>query len=114
MILPGFTAEQALIRSTTAWFGTARAALATAAVRVANLPGGKYCGPCPPGSGPGKGGFYWCCWPTRDGVLCLPYSCDPCAVFTKACDRAFCVCDNDPNGIWISDPSKHCGGYCEF
>jgi hypothetical protein len=114
MILPGFTAERALVRSNTAWCGTARAALDTATVRIANLPGGRYCSSCPPGGG----GWYWCCWPTMSGKVCEAFVCqppfDPCAGIKDACFREQCICDNSPTGIWVPDPRLRCGGSCSF
>jgi hypothetical protein len=117
MMLPGFTAERALVRRNTAWCGTARGVLDAAAVRIAYLPGGKYwCGPCPPGTGPGLGGYYWCCWsnPWMNGYQCRSYSCDPCAGIVKRCAREFCICDNTPTAFWEPDPSELCGGSCVF
>jgi hypothetical protein len=116
MILPGFTAERALVRSNTAWCGTARAALDTATVRIANLPGGRYCSSCPPG---GRG-WYWCCWPTRNGELCEAYVCppsfDPCAYLKKgSCDWLLCECEAGggvPFYPTPPDPNLPCGWAC--
>src|SRR5579859_4946306 len=111
MTLPGFTAQRALVPSTTAWSGRARAPLETAAVRIAILPGGTECGPCPPGSGPGQGGYYWCCSPTNNGgTLCQPHSCDPCSGFIHICRRLQCICENT-GGQWLSHVPP-CNGPC--
>jgi hypothetical protein len=114
MTLPGFTADWALVHTTTVWSGRTRAVLDTAAVRTEMLPGGTYCGPCPPSSGPGMGGYYWCCSPTPNGgTECRAYSCDLCAGLIHICARNFCICNNTPNDTWIPMAGYPCGGYCQ-